>query len=226
MAVKSSSFGDVGLGGVSGANRLTEELQNKHNAGHNHLNWKDCRGSETYRGNADMFRSFAAFTTLLTIGYLSSMSSAEADMTFRLVSQASGKCLRLQNADQDDGGGLTAGECKNFPDFFVTAVAFSLTPLQFRLNSSRFVCVFATEEPVLGQHPKVMTRNCDALPNSNWKILSADANGFRHIEKCKGIDCLNFCMQENRETSEVELEQCQVPAQKWKLELITLPPEQ
>jgi hypothetical protein len=140
--------------------------------------------------------------------------------TVQLVSKATGKCLSLQAPDQNDGGGLTTKDCQNFSDFFVTLTNhFSETELQFRLNSSRFVCVFASEPPVLGG--KVMTRNCVGangigLRGSLWNVRTGDLVAF---EKLNGFDSTNLCMQVNSQTSDFEFAVCQgVPEQNWKLQ--------
>ncbi|MFE0753472.1 RICIN domain-containing protein [Inquilinus sp. NPDC058860] len=176
--------------------------------------------------NRTMLRTIAASTVL----FLLTLQAAQADTTFRLVSQVSGKCMRLQAADQNDGGGLTMRDCKNFPDFFMTGEV-STTQLIFQLNSSRFVCVFSNDAPVIepsGRLDKVQTRNCGALVGSIWKFRGEDESGFRQLEKMQanGIDPTNFCAQENSETSEIELDVCQpTPEQNWKLERISFPPE-
>jgi hypothetical protein len=118
--------------------------------------------------------------------------------------------------------------CQNFVDFFISG-NFSTTQLIFQVNSSRFVCIFATENPVVnpsGQLAKVGTRNCDGVAGSIWNVRGEETGGFRQVEKLRGIDSTNFCMRENTDTSAVELEVCQVvPRQKWKFERVSLPPE-
>lgn len=171
-----------------------------------------------------MLRAIAAyaFLSLLTL------QAAQAETTFRLVSQASGKCLRLQAADQNDGGGLTMQDCKNYPDFFITGET-PRTALSFQLNSSRSVCIFATDTPDSdpgGQNAKVMTRNCSGHEDSRWVIRSEDGGDFQKIEKLNGLDHTGFCMQENTETSEIELDSCHLGLkQGWKLEHISFPLE-
>lgn len=150
---------------------------------------------------------------------------------FTMTSQASGNCLTLKAPDQSDGGGLTTASCQSFPNFFVTVAGNTgEVQLQFRLNSARFVCVFATDNPVVspsGQRAKVGTRNC-APPGapvptpSMWNVRGPDNAGFQQIEKLRNnIDSSNFCIIEDTQTSptaEIELEVCQgTNAENWKL---------
>lgn len=117
--------------------------------------------------------------------------------------------------------------CQNLPDFFVWGNV-SRTPLMFRLNSSRYVCIFATEMPPhdpAAPRAKVMTRNCANLVGSMWNI--GEGNDVK-VEKYKGLDPTGFCMRENIETSEVELEHCSHNLQemRWKVERISFPGEE
>ena len=180
-----------------------------------------------------MFKILLALTTLSFLIFNSSNASAQG-RTFQLVSQASNKCVSLKSPDQNDGGGLVMQNCQNFPDFYVTATSQNEASLQFQLNSHRFVCVFATENPVIspsGARAKVMTRNCAGptgvgLPGSLWNIrggLSLGADPHQ-IEKLKGVDSSNFCLRENQQTSDVELDLCQgIPEENWKLQEIPAP---
>jgi hypothetical protein len=150
---------------------------------------------------------------------------------FTMTSQASGNCLTLKAPDQSDGGGLTTAPCQNFSNFFVTvAGGTGQAQLQFRLNSTRFVCVFATNNPVVspsGQRAKVETRNCappgSPVPKpSMWNVRGPDNAGFQQIEKLSNdIDSSNFCIFENTQASptpEIDLEVCQgVNTENWKL---------
>jgi hypothetical protein len=168
--------------------------------------------------------------SLMVLGW---SASAQADVTFRLVSEDSGKCVRLKAADQDNGG-LTMADCKNFPDFFVTSPSSSMTPLFFQLNSSRFVCIFATEAPDIhadGHLDEVQTRNCAGLVGSLWTIRGGTGEGFHQIEKMKrdlagGTEPSNFCLQEDGASSRLVLDVCQgVPPQRWGLQRLSLPTE-
>jgi hypothetical protein len=175
-----------------------------------------------------MFKALmpTAASLLLVLG--TSGASAQATRTFRFVSQASGKCLSLKAADQSDGGGLRTAPCQKFADFFVTvAGSTGEVQLQFQLNSQKFVCIFATETPVLdpsGRRAKVGTRNCVGPPvptPSLWNIRGPDNAGFQQIEKLNHVDSTNFCMRENAQTSDIELDVCQgVPEENWKLESV------
>ena len=96
-----------------------------------------------------MLKPFVALaaSSLLIFGSSNALAQQQV-ITFRLVSQLSGKCISLQAPDQDDGGGLTMGDCQNLPEFLVTAICRGLTsqvlfqsqgcsptPLQFRLRT-------------------------------------------------------------------------------------------
>ena len=179
-----------------------------------------------------MFRIFVALTASSFLIFNPSNASAQANSNFRMVSQASGKCVSLKAADQADGGGLVMRDCQNFPDFFVFATSNFEAQLQFRLSSTKFICVFATENPVIspsGARAKVMTRNCVGpsgvgIAGSLWNIRGPSADDFRQIEKLKGVDSSNFCIRENQQTSEVELDVCQgVAEENWKLQAISIP---
>ena len=154
---------------------------------------------------------------------------AYAEFAVRMKSTSSGKCIHLKSPDQPDGaGGLEMSECQNFPDFFVTYLG-GTTPLQFRLNSGRFACMTATENPGSspGVRDKVSSNGC--LPTSNWKIrglLGGPPEDRTYlVEKLKQIDPSLHCLAENTETGGLELDLCQeVPKQQWRLELIQFPP--
>jgi len=172
-----------------------------------------------------MFKTLMALTTLSLLIFNSSNASAQG-RTFQLVSQASNRCVSLKSPDQNDGGGLVMQNCQNFPDFYITATSVSDANLQFQLSSHRFVCIFATENPGPGVPlAKVMTRNCTGptgvgLSGSLWNIRGGLSGAEpRQIEKLKGVDSSNFCLQENQQTSEVELQVCEgVPEENWKLQ--------
>jgi len=179
-----------------------------------------------------MFKIFVALTASSLLILDSSNASAQANGTFQMVSQASGKCVSLKAADQNDGGGLVMRDCQNFADFFVTATSTFEAQLQFRLSSTKFICVFATENPVVspsGARAKVMTRNCVSpsgvgIAGSLWNIRGSSGDDFRQIEKLRGVDSTNFCIRENQQTSEVELDVCQgVAEENWKLKAISIP---
>jgi hypothetical protein len=157
-----------------------------------------------------------ALTASSFLIFNSSNALAQFVQTVQLVSKATGKCLSLQAPDQNDGGGLTTKDCQSFPDFFVTLTShFAEAELQFRLNSTTFVCIFASDTPVLGD--KVMTRNCNsALHGSLWNVRADD---FVAFEKLNGVDSTDLCMQLNSQTSDFELAVCQgTPEQSWKLQ--------
>ena len=177
-----------------------------------------------------MFKTLMAVTTMSLLIFNCSNASAQG-RTFQLVSQASSKCVSLKSPDQNDGGGLVMQNCQNFPDFYVTATSANQASLQFQLNSHRFVCIFATENPVInpsGARAKVSARNCVGptgvgLPGSLWNVRGGlSLGGDPHlIEKLKGVDGSGFCLRENQQTSEVELDVCQgVPEENWKLQAI------
>jgi hypothetical protein len=174
-----------------------------------------------------MFKKFSKLT--LVPLFFFSIALAKADQTFLLVSKASGKCISLKSADQNDGGGLMMRNCENLPDYFVTGHP-SVTQLIFALNSSRNVCIIATETPDIhpgGQRDKVGSRNCTGQVGSAWKILGAVPlnDDYHKVEKQNGIDPTNFCLTENLSTSELELDICQnnKPEQFWKTKLIMFP---
>lgn len=172
-----------------------------------------------------MNRFFIILTalTISNIGYFSSSPASADEPRFRLVSKASGKCIKLAAPDAPDGGGLTTGNCQTFPDFFVSGHAGS-TQLMFELNSARFACIFATDTPSLDATPKAMTRNCAGVVGSLWNVRGEDSGGFRQVEKSDGTGVpTGFCMQENADTAQIELDICQgLPEQSWKLERVTV----
>lgn len=149
----------------------------------------------------------------------------------QMISQASGNCLTLKAPGQSDGGGLTTAPCQNSPNFLVTqAGRTGAFELQFRLdNNTRFVCIFATDNPVVSpppQHAKVETRNCappgGPVPTpSMWNVRGPDNAGFQQVEKLRNnIDSSNFCIFEDTQdapTPEIILDVCQgTKSENWK----------
>jgi hypothetical protein len=176
-----------------------------------------------------MTRTLMVLTAWSSLIFSSSNALAAQEQTFRIVSQASGKCISLKAPDQNDGGGVTMRDCQNFPDFFVTVVG-DTSQLQFRLSSSKFICVVATNNPTSDPPlAKVMTQNCVGpggigLPGNFWNFRPPI---FFHpdavtIEKRgppgSSNEFTNFCMHENTETSEVELVGCAASGINWKLQ--------
>jgi hypothetical protein len=116
-----------------------------------------------------MLKALIPMTAALLLILDPSQASAQiGGPAFSFVSQASGNCLTLSAPDQSDGGALTTAPRQNFANFFVTVVGNTGgAVLQFRLNSTRFVCIYSTETPV-GQpsdhRAKVSARNCASPP--------------------------------------------------------------
>jgi hypothetical protein len=173
-----------------------------------------------------MFRAFMASTALFLLILGASEASAQNFPAYRVVAQGTGNCLKLKAPEQTDGGGLTTAPCQNFADFFVTIAGNPHQPfeLQFRLTSSRYVCIVAPDNPTtqpIGQRSKVTTRNCGA-PNQ-WDIFGPDSDGFVKFDKISAASTTSseFCIFNNTQSGEIELEACQGqvgPVENWKLD--------
>ncbi len=150
---------------------------------------------------------------------------AHAQDAFVLVSQASGKCVSLKSPHEFDGGGLVMKECNKDPAFQLKAVSGN-TPLMFFLSSNRILCFSATETPDVrpdGLKHLVGTKDCSTAFDvpSLWTPRPLFLTGKPvQIEKGKrfgaAVDPTGFCLQDNTDTLEVELDVCQDTAkQKW-----------
>jgi hypothetical protein len=156
-----------------------------------------------------------------------SMFQARAQDAFVLVSQATGKCISLSSPNQFDGGGLVMKDCAAGPEFQIKAVL-GHTPFMFFISAGRIICFSATENPDIrpdGSKPAVGTKDCSTAfdipslwtPRTASSFLSGDPV---QVEKAKRlgstVDPTGFCLQENSDSSAVELDVCQeIPKQKW-----------
>jgi hypothetical protein len=168
-----------------------------------------------------MLRRVTGLTILTLVVIYSSAfnSSAQEPIAFKFVSKASDKCISLFAADEPDGGGLRMRDCKNFPDFFISKSS-NPTALTFQLTSIRFICLFTAEGLKIDQLPvDVRTRSCGG-PDSLWQVPIGAIGQVRKVNQLQ-LEVTNFCLQENVNTSKVELEVCQaIPAQEWKFERV------
>jgi hypothetical protein len=174
-------------------------------------------------GVQNMFRAFMALTALFLLILGASEASAQDYPAYRVVAQGTGNCLKLKSPETDNGG-LTTAPCQNFADFFVTIVGNpgQFFPLQFRLTSSRWVCIVATENPTpqpSDRRSKVTTQKC-AGPDSQWDIFGPDSDGFVKFDKIRNsIDPSQFCIFNNTQSGEIELEVCEGgTTENWKLD--------
>lgn len=184
-----------------------------------------------------MFRAFMALTALFLLILGASEASAQEYPAYRVIAKDTGNCLKLKAPDQVDDGGLTTAPCQNFADFFVTPTGNPGVPfdLQFRLTSSRWVCIFATDDPIplppdQRQRQRIGTRNCAPPtpapghpnpPPSLWTIFSPDSDGFQQINKLhSNTDPTDFCVFNNTQLGEIDLDSCKsgLAAVNWKLD--------
>jgi hypothetical protein len=178
-----------------------------------------------------MFKTLMALvlTASSLLVFSSSNASAGAIRTFFLVSKTSGKCITLKAPDQPDGGGLTLNDCQISPEYFITSNPIGggseQAVLQFHMTATKWICFSTTDAPVIspsGALAKVTSQNCSSLAGGSgiWNL-----RGTGQIEKMdKGaINFTNFCLQENKQTSQLELEVCQgSDDQLWIMKTITI----
>jgi hypothetical protein len=150
---------------------------------------------------------------------------AQAPDAFLVVSQATGRCLGLTSPEQPDGGRLVMRDCAKRPEVHISTATRS-TPYMFFLPGKKILCISATETPDIrpdGSKHAVRTEDCStsfSVP-SLWtpRPLRLDGTPVQ-VEKGRrfgsAVDSTGFCIQENIDTSEVELDVCQdIPKQQW-----------
>lgn len=158
---------------------------------------------------------------LALIAAIPNSASAQQFKVFRLFNETTQQCLTVESPNAPDGGRLVFKPCQNFADFFVTMFNAGTTPLQFQLNSQRFLCI--THKAPLTDNPSrqpVFSREC-AGGETMWRLI--DVGDSVKIITDVATPPSNRCLAADAQGT-VFTDLCEAAeAKQWKRQFVTLP---